>query len=101
MTAAWNAGAPGTNATTGSATTYAFPSATTSSTPSRGTRRRQRTGGRGVAVRRSKAVGTVAAVLIFLGALLVGLAWFSPDHSSADTSPTAPPGSASPATATP
>ncbi|MEV6510446.1 protein kinase [Streptomyces sp. NPDC051642] len=87
----------------GSVTTYAFPSATGGGTaPAHRTRRRQRTtGGRGVAVRRSKTVGTVAAVLIFLGALLIGLAWFSPDHSSADTSPTDPPSSTSPATATP
>lgn len=87
----------------GSVTTYAFPSAVADTAPSHrtGTRRRQRTGGRGVAVSRSKAVGTVAAVLIFLGALLVGLALFSPDHSSADTPPTDPPRSASPSPATP
>ncbi|WP_416960224.1 protein kinase domain-containing protein [Streptomyces sp. Agncl-13] len=87
----------------GSVTTYAFPSAagSGSTAPAHGTRRRQRTGGRGVAVRRSKTVGTVAAVLIFLGALLIGLAWFSPDHSSADTSPTDPPRSAGPSTTAP
>ncbi|MFD4553295.1 serine/threonine-protein kinase [Streptomyces sp. NPDC058469] len=87
----------------GSVTTYAFPSAVavSSTAPAHRTRRRQRTGGRGVAVRRSKTVGTVAAVVVFLAALLVGLAWFSPDHSSADTPPTDPPRSASPSTATP
>ncbi|WP_327406004.1 serine/threonine protein kinase [Streptomyces sp. NBC_01288] len=91
--------APGSGSGPGSVTTYAFPSATGGSTaPAHRTRRRQRTGGRGVAVRRSKTAGTVAAVLVFLGALLIGLAWFSPDHSSADTSPTDPPSNTSPAT---
>jgi serine/threonine-protein kinase len=112
VTAAWDAASkprtsaapsPAPSSGPGSVTTYAFPSSATvgSTAPAHRTRRRQRTGGRAVAAGRSKAVGTVAAVLIFLGALLVGLAWFSPDHSSADTSPTAPPGSTSPATVTP
>jgi serine/threonine-protein kinase len=112
VTAAWDAASkprtsaapsPAPSSGPGSVTTYAFPSSATvgSTAPAHRTRRRQRTGGRAVAAGRSKAVGTVAAVLIFLGALLVGLAWFSPDHSSADTSPTDPPGSTSPATATP
>ncbi|MFI6463877.1 protein kinase [Streptomyces sp. NPDC050528] len=87
----------------GSVTTYAFPTAATGSTaPAHRNRRRQRTGGRGVvAERRSKTVGTVAAVLIFLGALLVGLAWFSPDHSSADTTPTDGPSGTSLSTTAP
>ncbi|WP_405953050.1 serine/threonine protein kinase [Streptomyces prunicolor] len=111
-TAAWDAAAkprpsaapsPDSSSGPGSVTTYAFPSSATvgSTAPAHRTRRRQRTGGRAVAAGRSKTVGTVAAVLIFLGALLVGLAWFSPDHSSADTPPTDPPGSTSPATVTP
>ncbi|WP_234477369.1 serine/threonine-protein kinase [Streptomyces sp. MBT65] len=104
---AWDAGlAPRTNNTpAGSATTYAFPSAGsgtgTGTTPSHRTRRRQRTGGRAGTVRRSRTVGTVAAVLIFLGALLVGLAWFSPDHSSADTPTTDPTGTTSSSPVTP
>lgn len=94
--AAWDADvAPRRDAAPGSVTTYAFPSAVAGTAPSHRTRRRQRTGARSVVVHRSRAVGTVAAVLIFLGALLVGLAWFSPDHSSADTPPTNPPNTAS------
>jgi serine/threonine-protein kinase len=104
---AWDAGvAPRTNnAAAGSATTYAFPSAGsgtgTGTTPSHRTRRRPRTGGRVGSVRRSRTAGTVAAVLIFLGALLVGLTWFSPDHSSADTPTTDPTGTTSSSPVTP
>ncbi|MDH6217977.1 serine/threonine-protein kinase [Streptomyces pseudovenezuelae] len=79
------------NSAPGSATTYAFPSAVTSTAPSHRTRRRQRTGLRAVVVPRSRAAGTIAAVVVFLAALLVGVALFSPDHSSADTPPTDPP----------
>ncbi|WP_405837139.1 serine/threonine-protein kinase [Streptomyces sp. NBC_01518] len=94
--------APRSDSSPGSVTTYAFPTAATASTaPAHRNRRRQRPGGRGVAVRRSKTLVTVAAVAIFLGALLIGLAWFSPDHSSADTTPTDPPSSASSGTAAP
>ncbi|MFJ5304944.1 serine/threonine-protein kinase [Streptomyces sp. NPDC088350] len=87
---------PKANASPGSATTYAFPSAVAGTTASHRTRRRQRTGARGAVVHRSRTVGTVAAVVVFLAALLVGLAWFSPDHSSADTPPTDTPRSTNP-----
>jgi hypothetical protein len=40
-------------------------------------------------------------VVVFLAALLLGIAWFSPDHSSADTPPTDPPRTTSPTPATP
>ncbi|MFD7480225.1 serine/threonine-protein kinase [Streptomyces sp. NPDC059837] len=85
---------PGTNragAAPGSATTYAFPSAVGSTAGAHRTPRRQRSGLRAFVVHRSKAVSTVAALVVFLAALLVGLAWFSPDHSSAETPPTDPP----------
>ncbi|WP_434094750.1 protein kinase domain-containing protein [Streptomyces hyaluromycini] len=89
---------PGTNAPPGSVTTYAFPSAAGSTAPAHRARRRQRTGGRASGgVRRSRAVGAIAAVVVFLAALLVGIAWFSPDHSSADTPPTDPPSATNPA----
>ncbi|WP_174855953.1 serine/threonine-protein kinase [Streptomyces hyaluromycini] len=89
---------PGTNAPPGSVTTYAFPSAAGGTAPAHRARRRQRTGGRAFGgVRRSRAVGAVAAVVVFLAALLVGIAWFSPDHSSADTPPTDPPSATNPA----
>jgi len=98
---AWNpVGGRGTNAASGSVTTYAFPSAVASTAPSHRTRRRQRTGVRAVFAHRSRAAGTIAAVVVFLAALLVGLAWFSPDHSSAETPPTDSPSSTS-ATPTP
>nr|WSY58060.1 serine/threonine protein kinase [Streptomyces sp. NBC_00886] len=92
---------PRTNAAPGSATTYAFPSGVGSTAPSHRTRRRQRKGVRAVVGHRSRAVGTVAAVVIFLAALLVGMAWFSPDHSSADTPSTDPPHTVSPTPTTP
>ncbi|MFJ9564717.1 serine/threonine-protein kinase [Streptomyces fuscichromogenes] len=77
-----------TNAAPGSVTTYAFPSAGGPGTGSaHRTRRRQRAGAGSGTARRSRTVTTIAAVVIFLGALLLGIAWFSPDHSSADTPP--------------
>ncbi|MET7569425.1 serine/threonine-protein kinase [Streptomyces sp. NPDC005492] len=92
---------PAPNSTPGSVTTYAFPSSLGSTAPAHRTRRRQRTGVRAFVGHRSRAVGTVAAVVVFLAALLVGMALFSPDHSSADTPPADPPGTTSPAPATP
>jgi serine/threonine protein kinase len=104
-------GGPRANTASGSVTTYAFPSSTGSTAPAHGTRRRQREGGRAAAGRRSqnsrtshgsrwsrtsRTVGTVAAVVVFLAALLVGVAWFSPDHSSADTPATNPPSATNP-----
>ncbi|MGW3109669.1 serine/threonine-protein kinase [Streptomyces sp. NPDC001100] len=94
-------GEPRTNTASGSVTTYAFPTSATAA-PAHRTRRRPREGGRATAGRRSqtsrtsRTVVTVAAVLIFLGALLVGVALFSPDHSSADTPDTNPSSAASP-----
>jgi eukaryotic-like serine/threonine-protein kinase len=70
----------------GSVTTYAFPSAAGAASVHRA-RRRQRTGGGTLSSRRSRALSALAAVVIFLGALLLGIAWFSPDQSSADTPP--------------
>ncbi|WP_093623295.1 serine/threonine-protein kinase [Streptomyces sp. 3213.3] len=91
-------GEPRTNTAAGSVTTYAFPTSTGSTAPAHRTRRRPREGVRATAGRgsqTSRTVVTVAAVLIFLGALLVGVALFSPDHSSADTPPTNPPSATS------
>ncbi|MFE2416121.1 serine/threonine-protein kinase [Streptomyces hokutonensis] len=94
-------GEPRANTASGSVTTYAFPTSATTA-PAHGSRRRPREGVRTTAGRRSgtsrtsRTVGTVAAVLIFLGAVLVGVALFSPDHSSADTPGTNPSGAASP-----
>lgn len=95
-------GEPRTNTAAGSVTTYAFPTSTGSTAPAHRTRRRPREGVRATSGRRSQTsrtsrmVVTVAAVLIFLGALLVGVALFSPDHSSADTPPTNPSSATSP-----
>ncbi|WP_427924679.1 serine/threonine-protein kinase [Streptomyces sp. cg40] len=98
-------GQPRANTAPGSVTTYAFPTSAADTQPPHRTRRRPREGVRPAAGRRSqtsrgsrtsRTVVTVAAVLIFLGALLVGVALFSPDHSSADTPATNPPGAASP-----
>jgi serine/threonine-protein kinase len=46
-------------------------------------------------------VSTVAALVVFLAALLVGMTWFSPDHSSAETPPTDPPRTTSPSPGAP
>jgi serine/threonine-protein kinase len=98
-------GEPRTNTASGSVTTYAFPASTGSAAPAHRTRRRPREGVRATPGRRSqtsrtsrtsRTVVTVAAVLIFLGALLVGVALFSPDHSSADTPETNPSSATSP-----
>ncbi len=95
-------GEPRTNTAAGSVTTYAFPTSTGNTAPAHRTRRRPREGVRATSGRRSQTsrtsrmVVTVAAVLIFLGALLVGVALFSPDHSSADTPPTNPSSATSP-----
>ncbi|MEW1773180.1 serine/threonine-protein kinase [Streptomyces sp. NPDC086777] len=69
-----------------SVTTYAFPSAA-GAAPAHRAGRRQRTGGGALSTRRARALSALAAVVIFLGALLLGIAWFSPDQSSADTPP--------------
>ncbi|MER6533786.1 protein kinase [Streptomyces sp900105755] len=87
---------PGTDTAPGSVTTYAFPSAGAAA-PVLRARRRQRTGGGALSTRRSRALSALAALVIFLGALLLGLAWFSPDQSSADTPPADRTHSASPA----
>ncbi|MEU6574207.1 serine/threonine-protein kinase [Streptomyces sp. NPDC046805] len=72
----------------GSATTYALPSAVGGTGQSRSTRRKQRPGVRDSVARRPRAVGLVAGAALFAGALLLGMAWFSPDDSSAQTPPT-------------
>ncbi|MEU6194300.1 protein kinase [Streptomyces sp. NPDC047061] len=92
---------PETGLPPGSVTTYAFPSTAAGAAPAHRGRRRQRTGGRTVSARRSRTVSAVAAVVIFLGALLVGIAWFSPDHSSADTPATDPSSATNQAPGTP
>ncbi|MFJ9896456.1 serine/threonine-protein kinase [Streptomyces sp. NPDC091280] len=92
-------GEPRANTASGSVTTYAFPGSAGSTAPAHRTRRRQREGVRAAAGQRSRisrTVGTVAAVLIFVGAVLVGVALFSPDHSSADTPSPGPSAAASP-----
>lgn len=86
----------GTNVSPGSVTTYAFPS-TTGTAPAHRARRGQRPGGRTASATRSRRVSALAAVVLFLGALLLGIAWFSPDHSSADTPPADQPHSTTPA----
>ncbi|MER5792224.1 serine/threonine-protein kinase [Streptomyces sp. NPDC001980] len=91
---------PDTNVPPGSVTTYAFPSAA-GTAPAHRTRRRQRTEVRAFGVNRSRTVGAIAAVVVFLAAVLVGIAWFSPDRSSADTPPTDLPHTTSPIRATP
>ncbi|MEW2168316.1 serine/threonine-protein kinase [Streptomyces sp. NPDC007084] len=81
----------------GPATTYALPSASSTGAPSAGatvtrgaaaghhSRRRRRPGVAELLTQRPRAVGAAAGAVVFLLAVLVGVAWFSPDSSSAET----------------
>ncbi|MFI9170976.1 serine/threonine-protein kinase [Streptomyces lincolnensis] len=81
-------GGAGFSTEAGPATTYALPS-----TAGRGgrtahgrtARRPQGSGVQGALRRRPRVVATVAAVVIFVAAMLAGMAWFSPGHSSAES----------------
>ncbi|MER6525464.1 serine/threonine-protein kinase [Streptomyces sp. NPDC001508] len=81
----------------GPATTYALPnSGAHASSPHRGRARRQPTV-RHLAVRSPKLLGAVAATVLFVAALLIGMAWFAPDSGSAETSGPDAPHSSAPA----
>lgn len=76
---------------TGPATTYLLPSASPH-TPAAGTRRTglRRPGVRALATHRPAWAGAVAATVLFLAAVLAGMTWFTPDNSSAETTPVSP-----------
>ncbi|RMB85581.1 serine/threonine-protein kinase [Streptomyces shenzhenensis] len=80
----------------GPATTYALPSGTHASSPHRG-RGRRRPALRHLAARSPKLVGTIAAAVLFVAALLIGMALFSPDSGAAETSGPDTPRSSAPA----
>ncbi|MGI5436583.1 protein kinase domain-containing protein [Streptomyces shenzhenensis] len=80
----------------GPATTYALPSGTHASSPHRG-RARRRPALRHLAARSPKLVGTIAAAVLFVAALLIGMALFSPDSGAAETSGPDTPRSSAPA----
>ncbi|MEW2043834.1 serine/threonine protein kinase, partial [Streptomyces sp. NPDC005534] len=73
------------------------PSGVPSAAPSRGatvtrdasgarrSRRRRRSGVGELLTQRPRAVGAAAGAVVFVLAVLVGVAWFSPDSSSAET----------------
>ncbi|MFF2503273.1 serine/threonine-protein kinase [Streptomyces sp. NPDC058067] len=65
------------------ATTYQLPSS------GRAARRGTRRGVAAAARRRPRAIGAVAAAALFVASLLIGMAWFAPDDSTA-TTPTDP-----------
>ncbi|MFF3611607.1 serine/threonine-protein kinase [Streptomyces sp. NPDC002580] len=69
----------------GPATTYALPSVARDSAGGHRSRRRRRPGVGELLGNRPRAVGAAAGVAVFLLAVLVGVAVFSPDSSSADT----------------
>ncbi|WP_406376040.1 serine/threonine-protein kinase [Streptomyces sp. NBC_00647] len=69
----------------GPATTYALPSVSRDTSGGHRSRRRRRPGVGELLGNRSRAVGAAAGVVVFLLAVLVGVAWFSPDSSSAET----------------
>jgi serine/threonine-protein kinase len=69
----------------GPATTYALPSVSRDSAGGHRSRRRRRPGVGELLGNRPRAVGAAAGVTVFLLAVLVGVAMFSPDSSSADT----------------
>ncbi|MEV0638511.1 serine/threonine-protein kinase [Streptomyces sp. NPDC050619] len=75
------ASASGFPAETGPPTTYALPSAAVRPPRSRGQ-----------FARRPRVLGTAAAVVVFLAAMLAGMLWFSPGHSSAESPRTGTPG---------
>ncbi|MEU6603952.1 protein kinase [Streptomyces shenzhenensis] len=81
----------------GPATTYALPhSGTHASSPHRG-RGRRRPALRHLAARSPRLVGAVAAAVLFVAALLIGMALFSPDSGAAETSGPDTPRSSAPA----
>lgn len=81
------------------ATTYLLPSAAGHTARSSRPRRQARTGIRDLVAHRPRIVTTAAGAVIFLAAMLVGMLWFSPDHSSAESPRNDAPGTTSPATA--
>ncbi|WP_409473640.1 serine/threonine-protein kinase [Streptomyces sp. HC307] len=80
----------------GPATTYMLPSASgRTGSPSRRAVR-QRPDVRDLASRRPMLESALAGTVIFLAAMLVGMMWWSPDNSAAETSRTSPSGTTSP-----
>ncbi|MGW0821620.1 serine/threonine-protein kinase [Streptomyces sp. NPDC002845] len=75
---------------TGPATTYVLPT----SHSHRGVRRRSGPEVRRLGAHQKKAAGVVAGVVLFVGAMLVGMLVFAPDRSSAEVTPTEPSGTA-------
>ncbi|MFD5813373.1 serine/threonine-protein kinase [Streptomyces sp. NPDC127038] len=70
----------------GPATTYALPSVVRDTNGGgRRSRRRQRSGAAELLADRRRLVGAAAGAVVFLLAVLVGVAMFSPDSSSAET----------------
>jgi serine/threonine-protein kinase len=53
---------------------------------------------RRIVTRRPRVAGVVAGAVAFLAAMLAGILWFSPDHSSAEVPPTHMPDIRSPRT---
>ncbi|MET8135159.1 serine/threonine-protein kinase [Streptomyces sp. NPDC005251] len=69
----------------GPATTYALPSMARDTAGGHRSRRRPRPGVAELFTDRRRAVGAAVGAVVFLLAVLVGVAWFSPDSSSAQT----------------
>ncbi|WP_307624266.1 serine/threonine-protein kinase [Streptomyces sp. V3I7] len=87
-------------ASRGAATVYALPSvAGGSASPHRSRRRQQRPSVTDSVRRRPRVIGTAAGAALFVAALLVGMAWFSPDRGAAETPPLDQPGTTAPAQA--
>ncbi|MGW3951848.1 hypothetical protein ACWEKM_13085, partial [Streptomyces sp. NPDC004752] len=79
----------------GPATTYALPNSGAHASSPHRSRGRRRPALRHLVTRSPKLVGAVAATVLFVAALLIGMALFSPDAGSAETSgPDAPHNSA-------
>ncbi|MFF0221670.1 serine/threonine-protein kinase [Streptomyces sp. NPDC004629] len=79
----------------GPATTYALPNSGAHASPPHRGRARRRPALRHLVARSPKLVGAVAATVLFVAALLIGMALFAPDSGSAETSgPDAPHNSA-------
>jgi serine/threonine protein kinase len=85
-TGAAHQAAPHTPAEPGPATTYALPNSSGYASPSRRGRGRGGSSLRQLVARSPKLVGTIAAAMLFLAALLIGMALFSQNSDSAQTS---------------
>ncbi|MFD5573430.1 serine/threonine-protein kinase [Streptomyces cadmiisoli] len=88
--------APRTDAGTGPATTYVLPSSSRRARRAVPAARRGRPGAREPVGHRPRVVAAAGGVVLFVTAMLIGMAWFSPDNTSTEKSQHDPPGTSGP-----